>query len=783
MLDADGRKISEWGKPHTKNTEMFCCVCEIAIDIAKGFYALHRHSESERHKSNFNLKKCPNQLNLIPGCSSQPALKLYSTKDSAYTAELIWCMKLVSGNIPISMCQGIDKVFHSMFPGALPEHFSINPTKASYLITDALAPYFREKFLKELCNIYFTLMFDETTNSGGYKELHIRVRFWCNGRVRSHHLETLFLGHATAEEIVKHLLLALNNAGIPLSYMLMVSCDGPNVNKAVCRILNEKVKIERQNSLIDIGFCSLHLLHNAFRYGLAEFGTNASDLVIALYHYFDGWPSRREDFNKVLIEEKLKQVHFFKHATSRWLTLEPAVMRVLELWDGIVKYFLHYIPTKQAKAMNFSSYKKIASLLRIKTMKAELMFVSVSSALFSSYLGFFQNEEPLVHELHQAIKDLVLKLLLRICTKDSVSKFKAGKFETKESSYVVDKKNLLPLKDLLFGDNILNSLHNCSDHEKHNFRSSVQRHYVEAVSYILKKGLLKNEILESLSCLKPENIKASGSLSKIQRIAQRMPFPSRPDNLIDEWRLLQVEALEDKPVKEFWDGVFKLTDFNGSLKYPNITKVVQASLTLSHGNAEVERGFSKSGRIMTDTRASMSARTLSAHLTVTDTLKYYGNKPELVPITEDLLRYAHSAYKSYNSYLQCKTERKEKEKFQKEKEREEMLQQQEKQKLLERSKEKISAMEKELGDMKSEVKTTASTADALLQEANIRLKNALTENNIEEARVAQVMIAGALQSKDSTKDKEKSIGLLDKQLHKRKNSIITSFFAKKPKKE
>lgn len=86
---------------------MYCVVCELPFSIEKGFYAV---SESEKHKSNFELKKGPNQLSLLPGSSSQPALKLVSAKDSACTAELIWCMKLVTNNIPISTCQGTRQI-------------------------------------------------------------------------------------------------------------------------------------------------------------------------------------------------------------------------------------------------------------------------------------------------------------------------------------------------------------------------------------------------------------------------------------------------------------------------------------------------------------------------------------------------------------------------------------------------------------------------------------------------------------------------------------------------
>lgn len=306
MKDANNNEVSEWGEKRSNN-ELFCTVCSLVVSYEKGFYSIKRHSESEKHRSNFKQKKNPDQLVLVTaGTSNAEAsadvtktvplpCRLYSVKDSAYTAELIWCLKLISCNIPIQTCHDIGKVFQVMFPEtAVLKQFTLNPTKASYLISDALAPYFRELFLKDLQSAYYSLEFDETTNSAGFKELQTRVRFWptSKSKVLSHHLETFFLGHAKATDIVSHLLKAIDNAGLPLANILMLSSDGPNVNKAVFKLMNEEVKTVREKGLINVGFCNIHMLHNAFLKGMCVFGSNASDLVISLFHYFDHWPAR-----------------------------------------------------------------------------------------------------------------------------------------------------------------------------------------------------------------------------------------------------------------------------------------------------------------------------------------------------------------------------------------------------------------------------------------------------------------------------------------------------------
>jgi len=122
----------------------------------------------------------------------------------------------------------------------------------------------------------------------------VLIRYYSKekGKIVSQHLETFFIGKATAVILFEKLVLALDNSHLPLSNISMLGSDGLNVNKAVYRKMNEQLLLCREKSLIDIGTCNIHIVHNAYLKGLSKFGEDASDLILLIYHYFDGYPSR-----------------------------------------------------------------------------------------------------------------------------------------------------------------------------------------------------------------------------------------------------------------------------------------------------------------------------------------------------------------------------------------------------------------------------------------------------------------------------------------------------------
>jgi hypothetical protein len=196
-------------------------------------------------------------------------------------------MKLIQSNFSFNSCDGLADIFKCMFPlpVAVPVHFSLGATKATYLLTEALAPYFKEQVVKDISGSYYSLLYDETTNSANCKELDIAVRYWSNSQSK---IMTYFIGRATAADLADKLAAALTESGIRKEKILMLGSDGPNVNKAVFKPVNNDLLVIRNKSLVDLGTCNINIVHNAFLKGLNEFGEDVSDFVYAVHHFFDG---------------------------------------------------------------------------------------------------------------------------------------------------------------------------------------------------------------------------------------------------------------------------------------------------------------------------------------------------------------------------------------------------------------------------------------------------------------------------------------------------------------
>lgn len=111
--------------------------------------------------------------------------------------------------------------------------------KLSYVISDGLGPYFLDQLVKDIktSGWGYTLAYDETSNIQGKKQLDVHVRYWSESSqmVRVSFLKAIMFGHAKADQVSKELLDTLLTAGLPLSSLIALSSDGPNVNKSISK--------------------------------------------------------------------------------------------------------------------------------------------------------------------------------------------------------------------------------------------------------------------------------------------------------------------------------------------------------------------------------------------------------------------------------------------------------------------------------------------------------------------------------------------------------------------
>ena len=331
---------------------------------------------------------------------SSGTLQCISLKDEATKAELIWAMKVVGSHYSYASCDNIKDTLDAMFPGKIPDNFTMSSSKVSYLVSEATRPYFKQIVADDVKNSGspFTLQYDETTNAQVNKQLDIKIRYWSSAQsqVVVHHLQTYLMGHATGRQLAEKIISAVQDNGIALEQLQMLESDGPNVNKTVWNIVNDALLNlpNRSYGLTDIGTCNLHICHNAFAKGLEMFGSSIPEFVIDLHLWFKMSAARREDYDMVQEEMGLPKHKFLKHVECRWLSLQPAMLRILEQLEGLKRYFLTVLPEKQSFVTSNARYIRIRRQLESKDVVAEIQFFISVADIFNSFLKFFQTKLP-----------------------------------------------------------------------------------------------------------------------------------------------------------------------------------------------------------------------------------------------------------------------------------------------------------------------------------------------------------------------------------------------------
>ena len=178
----------------------------------------------------------------------------------------------------------ITDVFKVMFPDSIiAQHMSCGPTKLSYLISFGIAPYFMDLLLKELKDApCFVISFDESFNEELENEqMDFIVRYFKDDEVKSRYLSSGFLGHTTAKDLKRAFEECTEK--LDLKNLIQLSMDGPDVNwKMLDLIVEDRNSNETYPNLLDVGSCSLHVVHGAFRTGMKQTGWGIDLLLKSL---------------------------------------------------------------------------------------------------------------------------------------------------------------------------------------------------------------------------------------------------------------------------------------------------------------------------------------------------------------------------------------------------------------------------------------------------------------------------------------------------------------------
>lgn len=252
-------------------------------------------------------------------------------------AEVIWAMKSVLAHFSYNSGRDIGNVFRAMFPDSeIARNYKCASTKQAYLACFGLAPYFRDKLIDKIrAATCYVVSFDESVNSICQEgQMDFLIRYFGTDRVVTEYLDSKFLKHATASDLFTAF--KAGTSKLNPSKMVQVSMDGPNVNhKFLERLMQYREKSDPdQPQLLQLGSCSLHIIHGAFSTGMQKTGWNLEKLLRAICYLFDDSPARRADFKAITKSE----VFGLQFCSIRWVEDVIVAERATHIWPNLVTY-------------------------------------------------------------------------------------------------------------------------------------------------------------------------------------------------------------------------------------------------------------------------------------------------------------------------------------------------------------------------------------------------------------------------------------------------------------
>ena len=205
------------------------------------------------------------------------------------TAEIRWCMKVVSSHFSLRSCLDIKDLFRSMFPdSAVANEFTCSKTKCGYLITYGLSPFFKKKMVDNVkASPYYSVMFDESMNKILQEEqMDLSVRYWDvnTNKVMSKYFNSKFFLCANANNISNGIVEGIGE--LQFSKCIHLSMDGPSTNWSVMEKVMERRKGDNLPPLENIGSCGLHSVSGSLGIGLKSSLWTLKKVLKSMHHLF-----------------------------------------------------------------------------------------------------------------------------------------------------------------------------------------------------------------------------------------------------------------------------------------------------------------------------------------------------------------------------------------------------------------------------------------------------------------------------------------------------------------
>ncbi|KAL0153821.1 hypothetical protein M9458_050937 [Cirrhinus mrigala] len=291
---------------------------------------------------------------------------------------------------------------------------SVGRTKAEAMAKDVLAP----KAVADVVDVLksdkplpFSIQID-ASNKGNRKMFPLAVQYFrpemgiCN--------KMLDFGENADESaagIIGFIEQSLDKFGLSLSQVTAYSADNTNVNYGIHNSVFTNLK-KKQKDLLQ-GNCHAHIVHNTVKHALDQLTVDVENVVLKVYGHFSTSAKRRESLKDFCQFCDVEFHEILRHVSTRWLSLNPAISRLLQTWTALRSYFI---------SLGEECPRQIRSLLKLSEASTEedpddvevyLLFCNNILSLFEEVVKKLESDSTTCVEIYSIMSTFKQKLTQR----------------------------------------------------------------------------------------------------------------------------------------------------------------------------------------------------------------------------------------------------------------------------------------------------------------------------------------------------------------------------------
>ena len=190
-----------------------------------------------------------------------------------------------------------------------------------------------------------------------------------------------------------------------MSQISAYSADNAAVNYGINVSVYQKLKT--LNSKIYKANCKCHILHNCVKNSLKALSVDVELIILKIYSEFSAFAKRRNELMISCSDTEIEFREILRHVPTRWLSLLPAIDRILSLWPALIKYF------NQLGEENCSKFiwnNLCASDAETNAVLCTLYFMQNIMQVFQNAIKLLESDRVTNTEIHDITINLKTKL-------------------------------------------------------------------------------------------------------------------------------------------------------------------------------------------------------------------------------------------------------------------------------------------------------------------------------------------------------------------------------------